>query len=184
MYQQRQRRIDHRIVSLSQPQVRPIVRGKSGTPLTFGDQIALSCVTGYAHLERLDWEAFNELTDLVAQVERYRERFGCYPVSVHVDQLYRTSDNCHCCKARGIRLRSPPLGCPKASEKMALTMQAQADAAIRNGVEGKFGQAKRRFGLARVMAKLATMAETTIAVTVLVMNLEQRLRAFIHFLGD
>lgn len=181
MYQQRQHRIDHRLVSLSQPHVRPIVRGKAGTPVEFGAKIALSCVAGYAHLERLDWEAFNESTDLVEQVERYRERFGCYPVSVHVDQLYRTRDNRAWCKARGIRLSGPPLGRPKASEKTVLSTQAQQDAAIRNGVEGKFGQAKRRFGLARVMAKLAMTAETTIAVTVLVMNLEQRLRAWILF---
>jgi hypothetical protein len=43
-------------------------------------------------------------------------------------------------------------------------------------VEGKFGVSKRRFSLARVMAKLAPTAETAIAVTFLVMNLEQLLR--------
>ena len=181
MYQQRQRRIDHRIVSLSQPHVRPIVRGKAGSPVEFGAKIALSCVCGYALLERLDWEAFNESTDLVEQVKRYRDRFGCYPVSVHVDQLYRTRANRAWCQAHGIRLSGPPLGRPKAAEKPATTAQMKQDAAIRNGVEGKFGQAKRRFGLARVMAKLASTAATSIAVTVLVMNLEQRLRAFIFF---
>ena len=181
MYQQRQRRIEHRIVSLSQPHVRPIVRGKAGRPVEFGAKIALSCVSGYALLERLDWEAFNESTDLVEQVERYRERFGCYPVSVHVDQLYRTRANRAWCQAHGIRLSGPPLGRPKAAEKTATTAQVKQDAAIRNAVEGKFGQAKRRFGLARVMAKLASTAATSIAVTVLVMNLEQRLRAFLFF---
>lgn len=181
MYQQRQRRIDHRLVSLSQPHVRPIVRGKAGRPVEFGAKIALSCVSGYALLERLDWEAFNESTDLIEHVERYRERFGCYPVSVHVDQIYRTRANRAWCKAHGIRLSGPPLGRPKAAEKTATTAQVKQDAAIRNGVEGKFGQAKRRFGLARVMAKLASTAATSIAVTVLVMNLEQRLRAFIFF---
>ncbi|NEQ48270.1 MAG: IS5 family transposase [Leptolyngbya sp. SIOISBB] len=75
MYQQRQRRIDHRLVSLSQPHVRPIVRGKAGRPVEFGAKIALSCISGYALLERLDWEAFNESTDLIEHVERYRERF-------------------------------------------------------------------------------------------------------------
>lgn len=181
MYQHRQHRIEHRIVSLSQPHVRPIVRGKAGRPVEFGAKIALSCVSGYALLERLEWDAFNESSDLVEQVERYRERFGCYPVSLHVDQIYRTRDNRAWCKERGIRLSGPPLGRPKASEKTALSAQAKEDAAIRNGVEGKFGQAKRRFGLARVMAKLATTAETSIAMTVLVMNLEQRLRALILF---
>lgn len=181
MYQHRQRRIDHRIVSLSQPHVRPIVRGKAGTPVEFGAKMALSCVSGYALLERLDWNAFNESTDLVEQVERYRQRFGCYPVSVHADQLYRTRNNRAWCQARGIRLSGPPLGRPKAAEKTALTAQARQDAAIRNGVEGKFGQAKRRFGLACVMAKLAATAETSIAVMLLVMNLEQRLRALVLF---
>ncbi|MEM6435709.1 MAG: hypothetical protein AAF773_17935, partial [Cyanobacteria bacterium P01_D01_bin.115] len=38
-------------------------------------------------------------------------------------------------------------------------------------------------GLARIKAKLATTAETSIAMTVLVMNLEQRLRALILFFG-
>ncbi|NEQ48267.1 MAG: transposase [Leptolyngbya sp. SIOISBB] len=108
-------------------------------------------------------------------------RFGCYPVSVHVDQIYRTRANRAWCKAHGMRLSGPPLGRPKAAEKTATTAQVKQDAAIRNGVEGKFGQAKRRFGLARVMAKLASTAATSIAVTVLVMNLEQRLRAFIFF---
>jgi transposase, IS5 family len=40
-------------------------------------------------------------------------------------------------------------------------------------MEGKFGVGKRRFSLARVMAKLAPTAETAIAITFLVMNLEQ-----------
>ncbi|MBD1847709.1 transposase [Cyanobacteria bacterium FACHB-63] len=50
--------------------------------------------------------------------------------------------------------------------------QVLADAAIRNQIEGKFGQGKRRFSLGRVMAKLAPTAECAIAITFLVMNLE------------
>lgn len=181
MYTQRQPRIEHRLVSLSQPHVRPIVRGKAGTPVEFGAKISLSCVSGYALLERVSWEAFHEANDLIEQVEGYRQRLGCYPVSVHADQIYRTRANRAWCQERGIRLSGPPLGRPPAAMKAALTRQARADAAIRNGVEGKFGQAKRRFGWARVMAKLAPTSETSIALTVLVMNLEQRLRALALF---
>ena len=36
MYQQRQRRIEDRIISMAQPHVRPIMRGKAGTPAEFG----------------------------------------------------------------------------------------------------------------------------------------------------
>ena len=49
--------------------------------------------------------------------------------------------------------------------------QALADERIRNAIEGKFGQAKRRFSLARVMAKLDNTSPTTIAIAFLVMNL-------------
>lgn len=76
------------------------------------------------------------------------------------------------------------MGRPKASEQAQLQKQVQADAAVRNQVEGKFGVGKRRFSLGRVMAKLAPTAETVIAVTVLVMNLEQLLRQLLCvFLG-
>ena len=46
-------------------------------------------------------------------------------------------------------------------------------------IEGKFGQAKRRFGLSRIMCKLAQTSETAIAMTFLVMNLERWLKVFL-----
>jgi len=38
----------------------------------------------------MSWDAFNESTDLVQQVEEYQKRFGVLPESVHADQIYRT----------------------------------------------------------------------------------------------
>lgn len=179
MYQQRQRRVDDRIVSIAQPHIRPIVRGKAGTPVEFGAKIVISCVNGYVFLEHLDWNNLNESTQLPAQIEQFKRRFGHYPASVHADQIYRTRANLKYCRDRGIRLSGKPLGRPKQSEQAEIQKQVQADAAIRNQVEGKFGVGKRRFSLARVMAKLAPTAETTIAVTFLVMNLGQLLRQFL-----
>jgi len=49
--------------------------------------------------------------------------------------------------------------------------QAWEDERIRNAIEGKFGQGKRRFSLNRVMAKLDNTSQTAIAITFLVMNL-------------
>jgi hypothetical protein len=43
-------------------------------------------------------------------------------------------------------------------------------------IEGKFGEAKRRFSLDRVMAKLSNTSQTAIAITFLVMNLSALLR--------
>ena len=181
MYDHKQRRIDDRIVSISQPHVRPIVRGKAGTPVEFGAKFAISCVAGYVFIDHLSWDNFNESKHLIVQIERFRDRTGHYPASVHADQIYRTRDNLRWCKQQGIRLSGPPLGRPSLDEaqQALLRQQARDDESIRVAVEGKFGQAKRRFGLGRVMAKLAQTAETMIAITCLVMNLEKRLRRFI-----
>lgn len=178
MYQSRTRRIDHRIVSLAQPHVRPIVRGKAGSPVEFGPKLSASCSGGYVFLDHLSWENFNESKDLTSQVEAYRQRFGYYPASVHADQIYRTRANRAWCKAKGIRLSGPPLGRPVQNphQKARLKRQAKDDERARVAIEGKFGQAKRRFSLGRVMAKLAETAATSVAITFLVLNLERGLR--------
>ena len=178
MYQTKTRRIDDRIVSLSQPHVRPIVRGKAGTPVEFGPKLSVSCVDGCVFLDVLSWNNFNESGHLQAQVEAFRRRFGHYPASVHADKIYRTRENLQWCKALGIRLSGPPLGRPVQDplQQAALKQQARDDERVRVQIEGKFGQAKRRFSLARVMPKLAETAATSIAITFLVMNLERALR--------
>jgi len=176
MYDAKARRVDDRIVSLSQPHVRPIKRGKAGRDTEFGAKLSVSVVDGYSFLDHLRWDSFNESCDFVGQVETYRRRFGRYPESVHVDQIYRTRANRAFCQEKGIRMSGPPLGRPPKDIPAATKKQSRADEAIRNTVEGKFGQAKRRFGLARVMAKLATTSAAQISLSFLVMNLETALR--------
>ena len=75
------------------------------------------------------------------------------------------------------------MGRPVPDDLAAIRKQTLADAKVRNQIEGKFGQAKRRFSLNRVMTKLANTSETAIAITFLVMNLEALLKqlAFLFF---
>jgi hypothetical protein len=183
MYEQGCHRIDDRIVSITQPHVRPIVRGKSGTPVEFGAKLSVSCVDGHAFLDHLSWNNFNESGDLQYQVELFKSRFGHYPEAVYVDQIYRTRNNRAYCRNLGIRITAPPLGRPVPDDLAAIRKQTLADAKIRNQIEGKFGQAKRRFSLNRVMTKLTNTSETAIAITFLVMNLEALLKqlAFLFF---
>lgn len=176
MYESRCCRIDDRIVSLAQPHVRPIVRGKAGKNVEFGAKLSVSYSDGYCFLDHLSWDNFNESLDLQLQIEQYRQRFGYYPESVHVDRIYPTRANRAFCKERGIRISAPPLGRPPAQPQPELIKQRREDEKFRNAIEGKFGQAKRRFSLSRIMAKLSDTAETTIAITFLVINLELRLK--------
>jgi transposase, IS5 family len=50
------------------------------------------------------------------------------------------------------------------------------DSAMRNAIEVRFSTAKRRYGMNRIMTKLQRTSETSIAMIVLVMNLEKMLR--------
>lgn len=176
MWSKNTEKIANRIVSLTQPHVRPIVRGKAGADVEFVAKISASCFDGYLFLDRISWDNYNESGDLIAQVEAYKELTGYYPESVHVDKIYRTKANRAWCKERGIRMSGPPLGRPKNNPSPKEKKQAREDEKIRNGIEGKFGQGKRRFSLDRVMTKLSHTSETAIAITVLVMNLVTLLR--------
>lgn len=182
MYDKRIHRVEDRIVSLSQPHLRPIVRGKAGTPVEFGAKLAVSVTDGWVSLDVVSWDAFNEAEHLSEQIEAFKERCGHYPASVHADQIYRTRANRAYCRERGIRLSGPPLGRPATDTLTEQRQQTLADAKVRNQVEGKFGQAKRRFSLNRVMTKLSNTSETAIAITFLVMNLERLLWALFFVL--
>jgi len=181
MFQQKQHRIDDRIVNIDQPHVRPIVRGKAGAQVEFGAKIAASLIDGYVHIENMQWDNFNEAKTLQASVESYKQRFGYYPKAVLADKLYRNRENLKYCRERGIRLSGPKLGRPPKGGREADKKQERQDTADRNQIEGKFGEGKRKFGLDRIRARLANTSETVIAVQFIVMNLERRLR-FLFFL--
>ncbi|MEG4274719.1 MULTISPECIES: IS5 family transposase [unclassified Microcoleus] len=176
MYENKKNSIDDRIVSLTQPHIRPIVRGKAGKSVEFGAKLSASCRNGYVFLDRISWDNFNESVDLKKQVEEFKRFTGFYPESIHVDRIYRKKENRAWCKERGIRMSGPPLGRPPTNISKSTKKQAQSDERIRNSIEGKFGEAKRRFSLGRVMAKLGNTSETSIAITFLVMNLSALLR--------
>jgi len=184
MYTHQESRIDDRIVSISQPHVRPIKRGKAGAATEFGAKISASLVDGHCFVDRISWDAYNESGDLIGQIENFQERFGHYPESVHTDQIYRTRHNRNYCKSHGIRLSGPPLGRrpSEPTRQHEIKKQARQDELDRIPIEGKFGQAKRRFSLSRVMCKLAKTSETAIMVAFLVINLEKWLQSHLFCL--
>jgi transposase, IS5 family len=182
LYENKKISIEDRIVSLNQPHIRPIIRGKAGKTVEFGAKLSASCYDSYVFLDHISWDNFNESGHLKSQVEAYKNYTGYYPQSVHVDKIYRTRDNRSWCQERGIRISGPPLGRPPKNVSPEKKKQARDDERIRNCIEGKFGQGKRRFTLGRVMAKLPHTSLTSIAITFLVMNLSTLLlRLFCGF---
>jgi hypothetical protein len=85
MYDKKTHSIADRIVSISQPHVRPVVRGKISADVEFGAKIVVSRINGYHVLEAISWDNVNESTLLIEQIERYRERRGYYPEAILAD---------------------------------------------------------------------------------------------------
>lgn len=186
MYQSKTRRCDHRIVSISQPYVRPIVRGKLDKPVEFGAKLSVSLTgDGLAHVDQLRWDAFNEGQDLIVQVEAYRSRYGHYPEKVLADPLYGTRHNRDYLKQRGIHFAGKPLGRPKQEteenreELKQAKEQRRQDYLRRIPIEGKFGQGKNGYRLNSIRAKRANTSFAWINSIFLVMNLLILVRIFL-----
>ena len=157
--------VPERVVSIHQPHVRPIVRGKEKSNVEFGTKINVSLVDGYSFLDHLSWEAFNEGSHLMESVERFRRRHGFYPREVLVDRIYCTRENHRRLKERGIKLTGRQLGRPPKAGREKL------NPGDRNPIEGKFGQAKVRYGMDRIKARLKYTSESWVAMILVVMNL-------------
>lgn len=166
MYQARTHKVADRIVSIHQPHVRPIVRGKSRAKTEFGSKIHLSLVEGYSFLDTISWDAFNEGSHLMDYVEKYRKRLGFYPAKVLADKIYCTRENRKGLKEKGIKLGAKPLGRPSAK-----AVGKHVSPGERNPIEGKFGQAKNGYGMNRVRARLKDTSQSWIASIILVLNL-------------
>jgi IS5 family transposase len=172
------RSLPHRLVTLVQKQVRPIVRGKARAAVEFGAKISVTIENGFPFLHRISWDAYNEGEDLISQAEKYKKDNGCHPERICADRIYINRENRHFCLRNGIRLSGKPLGRPPKDPELnaARRQQLSADQRRRNEVEGSFGTGKRKYSLDRIMAKLTHGAETTISMAFVVMCSEKVLR--------
>ena len=172
MYCNNTHKVPDRIVSISQPYVRPIVRGKAKEPTEFGAKLDLSIDNGFARIEKLSFETYNESEVLIGAIEQYFKRNGYYPKRVLADKIYRTRDNTAYFKLHGIRLSGPALGRPKKDPKADKKIEYE-DAVDRIEVERAFSLAKRRFGLGLLTTRLESTTESSIVLSIIAMNVDR-----------
>ena len=184
MYDNHSHTVSDRIVSVSQPFLRPIVRGKAGKPVEFGAKLDISVVNGWSRLECFSFDAYNEAGNLQTMAERFYAREGHYPSRILADKIYRNRENLCYCKEHGIRLTGPALGRSKKDEIRDATF---IDECERVEVERRFSLAKRKCGLGLIMTKLQDTIAHSIAISILVLNLRKiqcALLELLSFLAD
>ena len=173
MYKNKVHSVPDRIVSISQPYIRPIVRGKAAAPVEFGAKMDLSLdEKGMARIEKISFDAYNESDVLIAAVERYFERTGHYPECILADKIYRNRNNLAYCREHGIRLSGPSLGRPKKDAGIDKKTEYK-DNADRIAVERAFALAKQKYGLGLITSRLDETTRSSIVLSVIAMNVDR-----------
>lgn len=183
MYDNKVHSVPDRIVSISQPYIRPMVRGKAKATVEFGAKLDLSIdEKGIARLERLSFDAYNESDVLISAIQKYKKRNNRYPERVLVDRIYRNRTNRAYCKEHGIRMSGPALGRPKKNDQID-KKQEYIDNTDRIEVERAFSLAKRKYGLGLLTTKLDETTRGSIVLSILAMNVNRfTVISFAHFL--
>jgi hypothetical protein len=176
MYEKRTNRVESRIVSICQPHIRPIVRGKAGTPVEFGAKVNMSVAGEYVFLDEISYDSFYEGDKLPEAIKKYHERFGMFPLKILTDKAYGSRENRKICKELGIKLMGKPLGRPPAGTTPEISKN---DIGQRNEVEGKFGTLKTNYGWGRIMARLPETGKSIIAIAAVAFNLAKKARVLL-----
>lgn len=176
MFKKHEHRVNGRIVSISQPHIRPVVRGKAGQNGEFFANILISVKDGYTFVDKIGWDNFSEGSLLIEQCKAYFRRFGYWPERILGDKAYRTQENQRFCKSTNIAMIGPKLGRPAKAVNAKERDSWIKVSGERNEVESKFGITNRRYGLDLIMCKLQETRETEIMMQFMVMNSAHRIR--------
>ena len=169
----------NRIVSIYQPHLRPIVRGKAKAKVEFGAKIGASIVNGYTYVDHLSWDAYNESSDLAMQLELYKKRFGMLPQEVQADKLYLGKANRNLIKDCHVECYNHPLGRPPKDENDRHAEDKRRAIGERNEVEATFGTSKRVYRANDIRAKLDDTADTWIGACFFAKNVMKFLRGLL-----
>jgi len=146
-------KIDDRIVSISKPYIRPIIRGKEVKQVEFGCKVNKVQVDNISFIEHLSYDAFNEGTRLQHGIRMHEDLLGkCKHISA--DGIYATNANRRYCKRKGIITNF----IAKGKQKIAHIEQARLMRTLLNRerstkLEGSFGNEKNHYLLDKVNAR-------------------------------
>lgn len=146
--------IPDRIVSISKPYIRPIVRGKENKNVEFGAKCNNILVDGISFIEHLSFNAFNEGTRLESSIRLSESLFGVKVTKVGGDQGYASNENRRFCTANQIVTSFVRKGKQPSETKKADDAIRKELAKVRaTEMEGSFGTQKEHYSLRRNKAR-------------------------------
>ena len=145
--------IPNRIVSVSKPYIRPIVRGKETKTVEFGAKCNNILIDGISFIEKLSFNAFNEGTRLKHCVSLSEKLTGVPVKKIGGDQGYSGNDNRTFCKENGIETSFTQKGRTGKNDVKNATKRELARVRA-TAMEGSFGTQKEHYGLRKIAARI------------------------------
>ena len=145
--------VKNRIVSISKPYVRPIVRGKELKKVECGAKCNNILVDGLSFIEKLSFNAFNEGTRLPHCLKMHHRLFGVDAKKVGGDAGYANDTNREYCRERGIQTSFVKRGRPTPVKKENDIIRKELARVRATKMEGSFGTQKEHYGLKRIKAR-------------------------------
>ena len=145
--------IPNRIVSLTKPHIRPIVRGKETKTVEFGAKCNNILIDGISFIEKLSFNAFNEGTRLKHCVSLAEKLIGVAVKKIGGDQGYSGNDNRTFCQDNKIETSFTQKGRTGKNEIKNATKRELARVRA-TAMEGSFGTQKEHYGLRKVAARI------------------------------
>jgi len=162
--------VKERIVSVHQPHIRPMVRGKYPVEVEFGPKILLNLKNKCLFLEDLNFANVSDANLLGTAIDAYKERFGTYPSQLSADRGFWSKENYRIAEEKNI-------------SKIAIENKGKSSYLIhkpfrermrrlRCSIEAKISLAKRKYGLDRIRYHIAGGEEMWIRLGLMAMNLK------------
>lgn len=150
-YSAPQTKIKNRILSLSKPYVRPIVRGKENRNVEFGMKVHMTQVGGVNMIEHVSFDNFNECKRLKLSILKSKIQFGSC-THIAADRIYPTNENRRYCTSHKITTNFDKKG-PKKEDKATKQIKGVLNKARASYMEGSFGNEKNHYQLRKIKAR-------------------------------
>ena len=162
--------VKERIVSVHQPHLRPMVRGKYPVNVEFGPKILLNLKNNFLFLEQLSFNNISDTHLLDTSLKGYQERFGSMPTQLAADRGFWSKENHQLAEDCGIK-------------KIAIENKGKSSylkgkpfrerlRRLRCSIEAKISLAKRKYGLSRTRYNIQNGEEIWVRLGLIAMNLK------------
>jgi hypothetical protein len=162
--------VKERIVSVNQPHLRPMVRGKYPIAVEFGPKILLNLKNNFLFLEHLSFNNISDSQLLGISLKGYQERFGSFPTQLAADRGFWSKENRQLAEDCGIK-------------KIAIENKGKSSylqgkpfrerlRRLRCSIEAKISLAKRKYGLSRIRYNIQNGEEIWVRLGLIAMNLK------------